>query len=149
MAHAKQQIRAAFVTRLAGLATTGSTVYSARAHNHNTVPSLNILAGDEDAEALSNDGSQIRRLEILVEVRSQKADAEDEADQIQAEAEAAVHASGGGGLAFNLDNQVVHCEFRSASDQWDDEAKNKTLLRTLTFECVYIIDPTDPETLIN
>lgn len=144
MAHAKQQIRAAVVTALTGLTTTGSNVYSTRVFAHDALPSLNVTAGDEDAGPVQHDGTQQRTLEVIVEIRATKATGWDgQADTIQAEVEAAIHAD------YRLGGLCIHCALTGVTDEPIENASRAGLLRTLVFGCLYSIDPSAPETLVN
>lgn len=144
MAHAKQQIRAAVVTLVTGLATTGTRVHSTRVYTHESVPSLNVLASAEEADPVAQDGTQARMLEIVVEARALKVSGvDDQLDTIQAEVETALHAD------YRLGGVCVHCALSAVEDELISLAERPGIVRTMTFSCLYYINPTDPETLTN
>ena len=144
MPHAKQQIRSAVVTLLTGLATTGASVFSTRIYNHDTIPSLNVIAGDESTDPVNQDGTQMRTLVLIVEARAMKqTGVDDQADTIQSEVETALHAD------YTLGGVCVHCELRAVTDERDDEGAKPSIMRSMDFEVRYVIDPSAPNTLIN
>jgi hypothetical protein len=92
MSHVRQQIRAAVVARLTGLATTGTRVSASRVHPvaRGAGPTLAVYTLDEESERMSigADPEMDRTLTLGVEVLVQSAEFDDQMDDVCAEVEA-------------------------------------------------------------
>jgi len=92
MAHARTQIRDAYVAYLTGLPATGSNVFGSRMHPlpKGTTAALRISIPSDDSETVTMDGLQLREPRFVVEavVVGKHADVDDLVDQVCAEVEA-------------------------------------------------------------
>jgi hypothetical protein len=92
--HARKQVRAAAVSDLAGLTTTGANVFNARVKpiREQDMPCLNVFLLDENSE-WDVQGKLVRTGDLIVEGRAQGGDdLFDTLDQIAAEVETAIYA---------------------------------------------------------
>lgn len=110
MSHARAQIRAALVTRITGLATTGARVYAHRYHvfSEADLPGLRVYAAGEDKLDEYAGGRQQRRVVFVIEACARALSAiEDSVDQIALEVETAIAADQtlgglvGGGVRYD------------------------------------------------
>lgn len=145
MAHARQQIRAAFATAVTGLTTTGTRVHTWRAYElaEDGLPALLVSTPTEDIDRQAQGTKAYRNMTIeCTAVVRAASTAYNTADTIAAEVEAAILADETlGGLAR-------FCRLTGTASEIDDEAQQPTFQITLTFDCMYRVDDTDPETIV-
>lgn len=104
--HVRQQVRAAAVTLLGGLATTGNHVFASRDARlkQAEMPALCIYTTSESCTSTDKQGGQQRDIELIVEGHAAQRDAlDDKLDAIASEVETALFADWSmGGLAVAL-----------------------------------------------
>ena len=144
MAHARKQIRDQLITTLTGLTTTGSNVFNSRVSNHDVLPCISVYTLSEE---LGEESSlkQFRVLNVMVEVRAKAADSlEDDLDQIGAEIEDAIFASGD----TTLSNTCKDFDYDGLDIELSGEAEQPFGLMTMRFLAMYRVNKTDVETII-
>lgn len=137
MAHRRRIVRDAAVTRLTGLATTGSNVFNSRARvlADSQLPALRVYTPQERAETgsdLLGDSMKMHRIELRVEVVAKAADTvENTIDAICELVEAAIATD------ETLGGVTQWCAYQSTDIEYEDE--DQTVMQaTLSFEAIYI-----------
>lgn len=148
MPHAREQLRAAVVTTLTGLTTTGARVTASRVYPHDdaALPSLVVYTPGEslmEGDIPTGDPLELRALTLNIEGRAKAAAGiDDTLDDISAEVETAMYADQTlGGLAKTLELKSVATTFTGESDQ-------PVGLIELVFEIVYRVDARNPLVII-
>jgi hypothetical protein len=148
MAHARQQIRDQLETTLAGLATTGTNVFSSRVYDAaaaDALPSLTIYMLSEDLGEESGN-KQMRILNVVVEARvKQSLNVDNTLDTIGAEVESALFASGDN----TLSGKCKHFNYDGLDIELSGEGDQPIGLMTMRFIALYRVDKTDVTTLIS
>jgi len=147
MSHARTQIRAALVTRLTGLATTGSRVFGHRYHDFadSELPGLRVFAEDEtvlDPFAMHRSARQVT---LAVECcAKQLATVEDVLDQIALEVETAVASE------QTLGNLVRGgCKYAGIGEfRVEDGSEKPVGVWPMRFVVDYDVNPAAPQTLL-
>lgn len=144
MAHARQQIRAAFATAVTGLTTTGARVHTWRAYElaEDGLPALRVYTPVEDID--NDDGLgdvATRRLTVVCEaVVRASSTVENTVDTICVEVEEAIAAD------ETLGGVAEWCRLDAFESEIDDEAHQPTMLATLRFIAQYHVATNDVET---
>ena len=147
MAHARTQIRSAFVSAVTGLATTGTNVYEWRAHSVEStkLPALVVSTREETVEhdtiGTPGDGGRMLTIECLVYARG--ATAYDTADQACAEVEAAIAAD------ETLGGLCKSCRLQVTATEADAEPEALTVECLMEYSALYRVANDDPETIIS
>ena len=145
MPHAREQIRAAIVAQVTGLATTGSAVSTARVYAHATLPSLVVTTPAEQvvAETDTLGKRHLRQLTVHIEARAKEtAEVHNTLDDICAEVETA--------LADDptLGARTQYLELLSTELDYEDDAEQPTGLARMIWEAAYAVEADDPTTLV-
>jgi hypothetical protein len=142
MPHGRQQIRAALVAQLTGLAATGARVFAGRVEPLavSECPGLNVRVSSETTREdlltlLDNDAP--REVQILVEGYI-SAGGEDALDQIALEVETALEADP------TIDGLVDQLAYEGALLRRVPEGEFDHAVVTLTYSATYIVSRTDP-----
>jgi hypothetical protein len=143
MTHARTQIRNAVITAVTGLATTGSRVFEGRIYPLATdeLPALCVYTLNESSERISTTSLQ-RDLELVVEAYVHTSVRYDELlDSIATEVETAI--------AANAALQALVKDITPVQFQKDlmKEGDKTIAVAILTFRCIYITHPSNPETI--
>jgi hypothetical protein len=147
MSHARTQIRAALVTRLTGLATTGSRVFGQRYHDFadTELPGLRVFAEDETVLDPFAKHRSARQVPITVECcAKQLATIDDVLDQITLEVEIAVAAD------QTLGNLVRGgCKYAGIGEfRVEDGGEKPVGVWPMRFIVDYDVNPAAPQTLL-
>lgn len=140
MSHVRTQIKAAAITALTGLTTTGARVFSERAYPTDDLPCLCITTGEEEVETveLGPGATQERTIELLVEGFAAAASGVDTLlDTIQSEVEVALFSAD---LNWWID--LV------ASNKTVEVAEQSIGVITINFVAKVVTDRGNPETEI-
>lgn len=134
--HLHKQIRAALVTALTGLATTGSRVWANRLQpmQDANLPGLRIFADEERAEMLTATDDYVlrRELTVFVEACSKKVSGlDDELDLISKEVETAL---AGGITVAGRDIEVLYTGMSFDDEQLDKPVGVKRMTFTVSFQ---------------
>lgn len=134
--HLHKQIRAALVTKLTGLTTTGARVYANRLQpmQDANLPGLRIFADEERAELLTATDDYIlrRELTVFVEACSKKVSGlDDELDLISKEVEIALAA---GITVAGRDLEVFYTGMSFDDEQLDKPVGVKRMSFTVSFQ---------------
>lgn len=146
--HARAQIRAAVVTALTGLATTGLRVHAARvaARHAEDLPCLLVTTADERVEGANVGRMQQRDLAVVVRALAMSADEsftlDEQLDQIALEVEAAMAVDPSfGGLVAGSFLETVAVEFDEDADQPVGEIR-------LQYRLAYFVNAGAPGTIV-
>ena len=144
MSHARTQIRDAFVTRLSGLATTGTAVFGQRTRPVTAVPPfLKVWLGDDSGELLNATDDQIeqRIADLVIEAYAKdNGDMEDILDQIALEVQQQIATTADrsfGGLVKMIDAPRIEPDV-------DDTLEKPCGVNRITYPITYFIAGTDP-----
>ena len=143
--HLHKQIRAAVVTKLTGLTTSGSRVYANRLAPlpDTTLPSLTITLDDETADGLTvhQPQAQERTLTLAVSAMAKaSAGLDDTLDLMSKEVEIALS----GGITIG----GVHLDVLYTGMQFDDEQLDKPVgVKRMTFSIVFTAMNNAPDVL--
>lgn len=143
--HLHKQIRAAVVTKLTGLTTSGSRVYANRLAPlpDTTLPSLTITLDDETSEGLTVHQPQAQERTLTLSVSAMaKASAglDDTLDLMSKEVEVA--------LSSGITIGGVHLDVLYTSMTFDDEQLDKPVgVKRMTFSIVFTAMNNAPDTL--
>lgn len=134
--HLHKQIRAALVTALTGLATTGSRVWANRLQpmQDANLPGLRIFADEERAELLTATDDYVlrRELTVFVEACSKKVSGlDDELDLISKEVETAL---AGGITVAGRDIEVLYTGMSFDDEQLDKPVGVKRMTFNVSFQ---------------
>lgn len=146
--HARKQIRAAAVSDLTGLATTGANVFNARVKpiREEDMPCLNVFLLDETSD-WDAQGTLVRTGDLVVEGRTQGGDTLfDALDQIAAEVEAGIYAETPAlsGLLHNIGTPRTQIELQDTQQGAD----RRTGIIRILFPVQYRTSQTDPTTIV-
>jgi hypothetical protein len=150
MAHAVQQIRTAFVTRVTGLATTGSRVQATRVYplDDDQLPGLAIYTAREfkDDDGRDLGGRERWDLDIVCEAYAKPADGagaiDDVLDQICAEVQTAVMGE------LTLGSLVLWLEMLSREIDYSGELERPCGRARMVWRAQYYIVADAPEVII-
>ena len=145
-AHVHTQIRAAVATALAGLATTGSNVFSNRLYpmESTALPGLRVFTDNEsvEAETVHTPHVQARSLDLVVECCAQaNADLDTTCDQMAKEVETAMAAG------ITVGGKTLECVL-TASVYDDQPAGTPAGVKRLTFQVQFYTLNNAPDALI-
>ena len=147
MAHVRADIRAALVSALTGLTTTGQNVYQARPHSipsdDGRLPCLQIVTGDEDSEVDAR-GALLRTVSgrVIARMVGTDTDIQNTMDQVASEVETALAADVTlGGLAMDM-------YLASSVPVYDDDGDQVTGVMSMDFTIRYRTSRADPETAL-
>jgi hypothetical protein len=142
-AHVRQQIRDALATALTGLVTTGARVFksSTKVFYDTDLPSINIIASQEEVEALSIHQNPTQERTLLVDIFAKSAaivDVDDVLDTICKEVEQALATNTLGGIVkqINLVSTTI------TQDETQDLAIGQALMQ---FEISYYTQANTPD----
>jgi hypothetical protein len=144
--HLHKQIRAALVTKLTGLTTTGARVYANRLQpmQDANLPGLRIFAAEERSEpvTLADPHVQSRELVVVIEGCSKKVSGlDDELDLISKEVETALAA----GITVGTANLAAYY----TGMNYDDEQLDKPVgVKRMTFSIPFRAMSNAPDVLI-
>jgi hypothetical protein len=149
MAHVRQQIRDAVAAAVTGLPITGSRVYVSRVYplGADHIPGLCVYTTKEEllSRGTRESGLERRKLSVIVEARVKPGsgtDPDDQLDDIVADVETALMSNATlSGLTPWIQMESVEMEF--------DALERPVGRAVMTWECVYIFDAADPETVID
>ena len=147
MSHARAQIRAALVSRLTGLATTGARVFAHRYHDFadSELPGLRVFPEDETVLDPFAMHRSARQFSMTVECCAKHlTTVEDTLDQIALEVETAVAAD------QTLGNLVRGgCKYAGLGEfRVDDGAEKPVGVWPMRFLVDYDVNPAAPQTLL-
>jgi len=145
VAHARYQIRAAVVSALTGLPTTGNNVFPAHKWPlfNTSVPALIVFTTTEDVQRVTHQPIEhLRSLQVEVIAKVKSATAEDDLDTICAEVEAALAAD------VTLGGKALDCRPLGTEIDLSIESEMKTGSATMRFEVQYSVREADPEVLL-
>ena len=147
MTHARQTVRAAAVTDLTGLTTTGSNVFTSRVSplESTEMPGWYVMLRDENSDWDAS-GTFARTGDLVLEGWAEGGDGlEDKLDTMPAEAEAALYGSSGTLKAqlMNIDTPRTQIELPSG----DDASRRIGKIRIL-IPVTYRTGETDPTTIV-
>lgn len=144
MSHVRTQLRAAFVSRLTGLPTTGSAVFGQRTRPIAAVPPfLKVWFGDDNGELLSTDDDLVeqRTADLVIEAYAKDSgDMEDILDQIALEVQQQIATTPDrsfGGLVKLLGAPRIEPDV-------DDNLEKPCGLNRITYPITYFIAGTNP-----
>lgn len=146
MAHARTQIRAAVISRLAGLPTTGNRVYPGRVlpidPDRIAGPALRVFCGDEpEIEALTMGVPPIQQHQLLLHIDGivkAAMNLEDVLDQIALEVQTAMAPAGIG----------KDCELKAIKAGLDESLEKPCGVISLIYQVTYHIASDAPAVLI-
>ena len=136
MAHQRETIRKAFVTKLTGLTTTSVRVYRSRVYPMGSanLPGLIVYATEEESAAPNMGASnQARELTVVVEgyAKTSYTLLDDTLDDIAAEVEAAIN------LDRTVSGSVDTCWLESTEIDLADEGEKPVGVVKLNFKTIY------------
>ena len=144
MSHVRSQIRAAFVARLTGLATTGAAVFGQRTRpNTDVLPYLKVWIGDDSGELLNttDDRDEERTADLVIESYvKDSGDMEDRLDQIALEVQQQIATTVDltfGGLVKMLGAPRIEPDV-------DDSLEKPCGVNRITYPITYFIAGTNP-----
>lgn len=144
MSHVRSQIRAAFVARLTGLATTGAAVFGQRTRpNTDVLPYLKVWIGDDSGELLNttDDRDEERTADLVIESYAKDSgDMEDHLDQIALEVQKQIATTADptfGGLVKMLGAPRIEPDV-------DDSLEKPCGVNRITYPITYFIAGTNP-----
>lgn len=144
MSHVRSQIRAAFVARLTGLATTGAAVFGQRTRpNTDVLPYLKVWFGDDSGELLNatDDRNEERTADMVIESYvKDSGDMEDHLDQIALEVQQQIATTADptfGGLVKMLGAPRIEPDV-------DDSLEKPCGVNRITYPITYFIAGTNP-----
>lgn len=144
MSHVRSQIRAAFVARLTGLATTGAAVFGQRTRpNTDVLPYLKVWIGDDSGELLNttDDRDEERTADLVIESYAKDSgDMEDHLDQIALEVQQQIATTADptfGGLVKMLGAPRIEPDV-------DDSLEKPCGVNRITYPITYFIAGTNP-----
>lgn len=144
MSHVRSQIRAAFVARLTGLATTGAAVFGQRTRpNTDVLPYLKVWIGDDSGELLNatDDRDEERTADLVIESYvKDSGDMEDRLDQIALEVQQQIATTADptfGGLVKMLGAPRIEPDV-------DDSLEKPCGVNRITYPITYFIAGTNP-----
>lgn len=144
MSHVRSQIRAAFVARLTGLATTGTAVFGQRTRpNTDVLPYLKVWIGDDSGELLNttDDRDEERTADLVIESYAKDSgDMEDHLDQIALEVQKQIATTADptfGGLVKILGAPRIEPDV-------DDSLEKPCGVNRITYPITYFIAGTNP-----
>lgn len=144
MSHVRSQIRAAFVARLTGLATTGAAVFGQRTRpNTDVLPYLKVWIGDDSGELLNttDDRDEERTADLVIESYAKDSgDMEDRLDQIALEVQKQIATTADptfGGLVKMLGAPRIEPDV-------DDSLEKPCGVNRITYPITYFIAGTNP-----
>lgn len=135
--HIDKQIRAAAVTALTGLATTGARVFASREYplQDAELPALRLFVGDSDIQAVTFGArAQVTRQERAIELRVEfcgkaTANYDDQADAAKLEVEKAIAAD------ITLGGIVKSADLRRIETERDDSGEKILIVTRMIFLC--------------
>lgn len=140
--HVRTQVRAAAVTALTGLTTTGSRVYDSLVYpmQDKQLPGLRIDTGDEDIAVESIDGELLARtLQLVVQACvKQNTNYNDTVDDIIKEVEIAISGNQALGGAKAVLLKSIHVELSG-------DGEKPVAVATMTFEVLYYSAQSAPD----
>ena len=146
--HARKQVRAAAVSDLTGLTTTGANVFNARVKpmREQDMPGLNVFLLDETSD-WDAQGTMVRSGDLVIEGRAQGGDdLFDTLDQIAAEVEAGIYGETPAlsGLLHNIGTPRTQIELQDPQQGAD----RRTGIIRILFPVQYRTSQTDPTTIV-
>lgn len=146
--HARKQIRAAAVSDLTGLSTTGANVFNARVKpiREQDMPCLNVFLLDENSD-WDAQGTMLRTGDLVIEGRTQGGDdLFDMLDVIAAEVETAIYAETPAlsELLHNIGTPRTQIELQDTQQGAD----RRTGIIRILFPVQYRTSQSDPTTLV-
>ena len=145
MSHLHKQIRDAVETRLTGLATTGSSVFTNRVYSlsDTQLPALRIYTNGDDVVEGSISGTVVRSLTVVVEC-CQKAGTtlDDSLDQISLEVEVALAST-----PLEISGVPLNIIYQS-SDIELEESDSPTGVKRLSYLVEFVCAYSAPDTII-
>lgn len=147
MSHARTQIRAALVTALTGLSTTGANVFAHRYHEFadSELPGLRVYPENEDVLDPFAMHRSARRVDIVVECcAKQLTTIENSLDQIALEVETAIAAD------QTLGNLVRGgCKYAGIGDfRVEHEGEKPVGIWPMRYVVDYDVNPAAPQTIV-
>jgi len=144
MAHARQQIRDAVVAALTTAAIAGGRIYSGHVYRLSTLPAVNVTtpAEERDEDKSANDADAFA---VVIAVNIHAAAASDLDDTLDALA-AAIHQTMAGDST--LAGLVTVLSLLETETELEDEAKTPHGRLTMRWGALYLVSPTDPESLV-
>lgn len=145
--HARQQIRAAFVTALTGATAAGSMVFKTRIYKlqEDEYPALVVYTLSEDVEVDALGGKQLRTLRVAVDIAVKGASdtLDDDLDDLAVEVEEAIE----GNAALNA--LVLFQTLDATAITLSGEGNERAVGMVLSFVVQYRTNPGAPETITN
>ena len=146
--HVRKQVRAAAVSDLTGLATTGANVFNARVKpiREQDMPCLNVFLLDENSD-WDAQGTMVRTGDLVIEGRTQGGDdLFDLLDAIAAEVETAIYAETPEleGLLHNIGTPRTQIELQDTQQGAD----RRTGIIRILFPVQYRTGQKDPTTIV-
>lgn len=151
--HVRTQIRNALKTLLTGLPLTGTNVFTSRVTDYNRateLPAINIVINEEefdraDDSASIGHNSQIRDIVIEIQCRAAAVGIDNIDDDLDALALAVEIAVAGDN---NLSGLLFYNSYTGTTLEIEDEAETATGLVTVSYGAQYVVDASDPETVV-
>lgn len=133
MSHARQQIRDAFVTALAGISTPAT---ESRILKYDSLPAVNVYTTDESAEPGSMGGINDRTVNVVIEARVSGSAIDDSLDSLAVEIEEGIAAV-----------SIVCTVYQSTEIEFDAEADKPYGIMRITYAVSYMVAASDVETI--
>ena len=145
MSHARQQIRAALATSLAGLTGFGTRIYTSRKKTHVTLPDITIYTTEDGVDHEQDaDGKEMHILTAEIEIREKVNDAlDDTLDGHCAAVEKKIMTNAA------LIALVKYKELENSKIEITEEAEKPVGLATITYSIWYRVSQSNPETIVS
>ena len=147
MAHARKQIRLAFITALSGLATTGDNVFDSRVNklSAKTLPAICVYTKNEIAERgrKGRPCSLHRNVKVHLDIYvKDRVDFADDLDQICAEIEVAIYEDD------DLQSLAKDIIIETTDPDYSSDGDKKLAFCQLVYSVDYVTAENDPTTLL-